>query len=293
MRITEGIKYNSIQINVQRGARNFYDANEKVATGKKLINPSDDPAAIKEVLDMKSLTSSANQYLDNMTKANNSMEVTNAVIERVDELVTQAWDFAVIGGQPDQRAAAAVGITGIMEEMFSLANTKNEGKYIFSGFQTSTQPFDPADVTYAYNGDTNAIQIAVDESTNITVNITGDALFKGTGGGIDLFTELNDLRTALQTNDDAAIQSAMATFQTAHDQVENAATLTAGRYSQVSSKMDYTENFKNNLLARISDTEDADPASAIIDLTIMQTAYEVTLRSSTMLMETTLMNFLR
>ncbi len=292
MRITEGIKYSSIQINIQRTANNFYKANEQVATGKKLINSSDDPSAMREVLDMRSLEASADQYLDNMTKANNSLELASTTIDRVDELVTQAWEYAVLGGEPDQRAAAAIGITGIMDEMFSLANTKDDGKYIFSGFSTSTQPFDPADPTYTYNGDTGSIQIAIDDSINVAVNVTGDSLFSGAGGGIDLFTELDNLRTALQTDDETAIQSALTTFQTAHDQVENAAALTAARYSQVGAKMESTENFKNNLLSRISAVEDVDSAKAVVNLTMMQTAYEVALSSSTMLMETNLMNFL-
>jgi len=292
MRITDNVKFNSIQVNIQRGTKNFFEANERVATGKNLINISDDPAAAREVLDLKNVKSSTDQYLKNMNRANSFIEATNLTLERVDELITQAWDAAVSGRQPEQRAAATIEITGTIDEMFSLANTKNDGKYIFSGFKTTTQPFDPSDPTYTYNGDTGSIEMAIDENRNMPVNVTGDTIFSGVGGGIDLFTELNNLKTALETDDESAIQSALATFQTAHDQVQNAAVLTASRHSQISSKMEDMQNFKSNLLSRISSIEDADPASAIIELTRMQTAYEVILSASTRLMQTSLMNFL-
>jgi len=296
MRITENIKFSDIKFNVQRNIQRYFDANEKVVSGKKLQRPSDDPAAMKELLGLRSYGAMLDQYSNNINKASHTLKTYDLLLERATDLMSEAKTIAISDTKAlndDTRKVAAIQISGILDEMLSIANTKAEGKYLFSGFKTSTRPFDPADPTFAYNGDNGSLGIAVDESRKMQVNFTGDALFKGAAGGVDILSELSALKIALENNDVAAISFAIATFDKARNQVVEGAAVVGVRLSELELKSEDMKNFKNNVLSRISEIEDADIAAAIMEMMHMQNAYEASLNASANFMKTSLMDFLR
>ena len=296
MRITENIKFSDIKFNVQRNIQRYFDANEKVVSGKKLQRPSDDPAAMKELLGLRSYGAMLDQYSNNINKASHTLKTYDLLLERATDLMSEAKTIAISDTKAlndDTRKVAAIQVSGILDEMLSIANTKAEGKYLFSGFKTGTRPFDPADPAFAYNGDNGSLVFAVDESRKMQVNFTGDALFKGAGGGVDILSELTALKTALENNDAAAISSAIATFDEARNQIVEGAAIIGVRLSELELKGEHMANFKNNVLNRISEIEDADIAAAIMEMMHMQTAYEASLSASANFMKTSLMDFLR
>jgi flagellar hook-associated protein 3 FlgL len=296
MRITENIKFSEMKFNVQKNTERYFDANEKVVTGKKLISPSDNPAAMKELLGLRTYGAKLDQYSRNINKASYALKTNDLLLERVRSLLSEVKTIAISDTKAlndDTRDIAAVEVGGILEEMLSIANTKADGKYLFSGFKTNTRPFDPADSAFAYNGDNGSLNIAVDETRKMAVNFTGDELFKGAGGGVDILSELSALKTALETNDVAAISSAIATFDTARDQIVKGAAVVGLRLSELGLKSEDMKNFKNNVLNRISEIEDVDLTQAVMEMTQMQTAYEVSLNASASFMQTSLMDFLR
>ena len=296
MRITENIKFSDMNFNIQRNLRRYFDANEKVISGKNLQRPSDDPAAMKELLGLRSYGARLDQYSTNIEKASHTLKTYDLLLERARSLMSEAKTIAISDTKAlndDTREVAAIQISGILDEMLSIANTKAEGKYLFSGFKTGTRPFDPADPGFAYNGDNGSLNIAVDESRKMPVNFTGDALFKGAAGGVDILSELSALKTALENNDVAAISSAIATFDAARDQIVKGSAVIGVRLSELDLKSEDMKNFKNNVLSRISEIEDVDLARAVIEMTQMQNAYEVSLNASASFMQTSLMDFLR
>ena len=296
MRISENMKFSDMKFNVQRNMQRYFDANEKVVTGKKLLSPSDDPAAMKELLGLRTYGARLDQYSNNINKASHTLKTNDLFLERARDLLSKVKTIAISDTKAlndDMRAVAAIQVGGILDEMLSIANSKVDDRYIFAGFKTDARPFEPADPTFAYNGDNGSLAIAVDETRKMPVNFTGDQLFKGAGGGIDILSELSALKTALETDDVAAISSAIATFDEARDQLVKAAAINGVRQSELNIKEEDMQNFKNNVLNRISKLEDVDLAEAVMEMTQMQTAYEVSLNASARFMQTSLMDFLR
>ena len=296
MRVTENIKFSEMRFHIQKNMQRYFEANEKLVSGKKVSRPSDDPAAIKELLNLRNLEASLEQYGTNIDRAAHRLKTYDLFLERATGLLSKAKSVAILdprSANSDTRDIAAVQVSGILDEMLSIANSKVDGKYLFSGFKTTTPPFDPADVTFTYNGDTGSVRTAVDESRKMVVNFTGDVVFKGAGGGVDIFSELDALKTALENDDVAAISSAIATLDAARDQVVEARAETGVRLSELDVKSEDMKNFKNNVLNRISGVEDVDIAEAVMEMTQMQNAYEVTLNASAKFMQTSLMDFLR
>jgi flagellar hook-associated protein 3 FlgL len=87
-------------------------------------------------------------------------------------------------------------ISGILDEVQSLANSSYQGQYIFAGSRTSTAPFtsdtSTTPATTTYNGDTQINYIETPSGQQIQLNVPGNTIFAGTGTN-SVFAALNGL----------------------------------------------------------------------------------------------------
>jgi flagellar hook-associated protein 3 FlgL len=87
-------------------------------------------------------------------------------------------------------------ISGILDEVTSLANTSYQGQYIFAGGQTSTAPFVTSTATSpaitSYNGDEDVNYLETPNGQKIQLNVPGDQIFLGTNSN-SVFGALNNL----------------------------------------------------------------------------------------------------
>ena len=162
----------------------------QLATGKKVLKPSDDPAVATQLLNLSSLKANNLQYDRNINTAQNELELQESVLassgnvlQRVRELVIQA-NNATQGLQT--REAIADEISNLADELLQLANTKSpSGEYIFAGYNSRTPAFAKSDAGFVYQGDQGQRLLQVSEDTQLAVRDNGADLFQGmmTGDG--------------------------------------------------------------------------------------------------------------
>jgi len=162
----------------------------QLATGKKVLKPSDDPAVATQLLNLSSLKANNLQYDRNINTAQNELELQESVLassgnvlQRVRELVIQA-NNATQSSQT--REAIADEISNLADELLQLANTKSpSGEYIFAGYNSRTPAFAKSGAGYVYQGDQGQRLLQVSEDTQLAVRDNGADLFQGmmTGDG--------------------------------------------------------------------------------------------------------------
>ena len=162
----------------------------QLATGKKVLKPSDDPAVATQLLNLSSLKANNLQYDRNINTALNELELQESVLassgnvlQRVRELVIQA-NNATQSSQT--RAAIADEISNLADELLQLANTKSpSGEYIFAGYNSRTPAFAKSGAGYVYQGDQGQRLLQVSEDTQLAVRDNGADVFQGmmTGDG--------------------------------------------------------------------------------------------------------------
>ena len=162
----------------------------QLATGKKVLKPSDDPAVATQLLNLSSLKANNLQYDRNINTALNELELQESVLassgnvlQRVRELVIQA-NNATQG--PQTREAIADEISNLADELLQLANTKSpSGEYIFAGYNSRTPAFAKSGAGYIYQGDQGQRLLQVSEDTQLAVRDNGADVFQGmmTGDG--------------------------------------------------------------------------------------------------------------
>ena len=183
----------------------------QLATGKKVLKPSDDPAVATQLLNLSSLKANNLQYDRNINTAQNELELQESVLassgnvlQRVRELVVQANN----GTQSEQsHKAIADEISNLADELLQLANTKSpSGEYIFSGYNSRTPAFVKSGTSYVYQGDQGQRLLQVSEDTQLAVRDNGADVFQGMSTGDSRFL----LETPASNTGDALVKMSSA-----------------------------------------------------------------------------------
>ena len=94
MRISAKIMAEHIKANLAKQSTQLMETQLKLASGKRINKPSDDPIGIGKVLDYRTTLQTIDQYRDNMLDAKTRVEYTEAVLGEVSEFIEDAKKIA-------------------------------------------------------------------------------------------------------------------------------------------------------------------------------------------------------
>lgn len=187
MRISTGQLYDRTIQSVLDNQADLSDVQQQLASGKKLLRPSDDPVGTAQVIRLTEEIELINQYKKNSNLLVNSLEQEETVLKSVNTAVDRARVLMIQSGNgivgTDDRKALAIEIGQIRDQIFDLMNSRNPaGEYIFAGFQSASPAFvfNPSAVgdKYSFVGDSGANQIQVSDSVSLQVNNSGFDVFE-------------------------------------------------------------------------------------------------------------------
>ncbi|RJQ55743.1 MAG: flagellar hook-associated protein 3 [Nitrospiraceae bacterium] len=291
MRITAFTIFNQMTRSLQERIKDMFVHSEQLSTGKKINKPSDDVFGTISAMDYKVSLNEIEQYMKNMDEAESQLGLTDTIMSSVANSLIRARELAVGAATDTQtaesRASMAEEVANLRDEVMRLSQTKLRNRYIFSGYKTDTQPFDSG---FNYAGDTNEMNILTDRDSSIAINITGDEAFSY---GSETFMEtLDNLYDSLVNNDAPAIRASITSIDNDINQVANVR-------ASVGARMNYLERVKTThedrsltMKTMLSNTEDADIAGNISELTKIQVALESLRASGSKVISQSLMDFL-
>jgi flagellar hook-associated protein 3 FlgL len=269
-------------------------AMQEVSTGKKLNQPSDDPAGMAMLIQNRAAQSDCDQYQQNITTVRATLQTADSALSSVITSLTRAITLGTEGGSGTvssaNRTALADEVGAIRDQLLSLANSTFNGSYIFGGAQTSKPPFaldssDPSGVKY--QGDSVTRQVPTGDGATITASKPGDALFVNSN---NVFGAIQDLMSALQsgTGIDAATQSVRAAF----DHVSAERMFYGTTMQQLDSQANYQSSSKLQLQTEENNLSGVDLAEAISRLTNAENARNATLAATSQIGHTSLLDYL-
>ena len=153
----------------------------QVSTGKRILNPSDDPAGSVEILNLQREFSVTEQYLANADKAENKQSLEESGLQSATSMLQRIRELAIQGlndsnTQKDRQAIAAE-MNQLNEQLLGLANTRDSnGDYVFSGFNSNTQPY--ININGTYQGDEGQRNMKIGAGVLIETNDPGNAIFE-------------------------------------------------------------------------------------------------------------------
>jgi flagellar hook-associated protein 3 FlgL len=208
MRVTNNMMTDSLVRYLTAQNEALYERQTIIASQKRINRPSDDPIGMGKVLDYRQTLSSIEQYETNIQRGQERLEITEITLDLVDELLqgVRAIAMTEAGGTTESRQLTAEEVKNLFDQVLDLANSKLNGNYMFSGYQTQTAPFSRDDTlattfdqfTVTYNGDAGETRFIVGQNTEITIDTDGRPLFQNAAaGGINIFDAMRDLFVAL------------------------------------------------------------------------------------------------
>ena len=289
MRVTNKMMADNVTAQLLRQRGEMAKTQEHIVTGKRINRPSDDPAEIGSVLSYRKSISSLEQYNGNISKAKLHIDTVDDVLGMVSELLREAKEIAY-DTNPSMRSEMAEQVSAIRAQVLQMANYEIDGKYLFSGESTQTQPYDST--TWLYNGDAGTKDTIIGENMQISLTADGSSIFGPDGGNV--FDTLNDLESALTAVPvvPTDITDQIDKLDSAIDTITTIRARNAGIYKRLEATENHYSYFKVNVQEMLSNTEDADIAEAIINFQVQQTTYESTLATSSRIIQKSLIDFL-
>ena len=116
---------------------------DQVATGQRIANPSDDPAAFTRVLQLQGEKQQIQQFAKNNNRAHDISQSMFSAIEQFKNLSDRAGELAVLGSGVTitQGWAYAAEVEQMIEQAVQFGNTRYSGEHLFGGTKSDVPPF--------------------------------------------------------------------------------------------------------------------------------------------------------
>ena len=143
MRITNKMMTNNMLHNINTNKTNMTNLENKYASGMAIQKPSDDPIVAVRALKLRTNLSELNQYYEkNIPDAMSWMDVTESALRTTSELITQIHTYCDQGANDplavSERDSIAKNLVALKEQIYSEGNSNYAGRFVFTGYKTST-----------------------------------------------------------------------------------------------------------------------------------------------------------
>jgi flagellar hook-associated protein 3 FlgL len=292
----------NFKLHINRQANAMLTQQKRIASGKRVNQPSDDPDATARILAHRSRLERIDQYDHHIKRGKTRIEFTEQTLEQISDLVNRARQIAEekkgANVTADERLAAADEVKGIYDQVMQLTNMRYENNYIFGGHQTGAEPF-TRDASYnvTYSGDAGDYRMIIGEYSEVSLDADGSLYFHDAGnGGINIFDELRDLIVGLEnpnlTLGGTQIDATIDPLFDGREQINLKRAELGPKIYQLDVSQQHWNNFKPKIADALAEEENADVTEAVLVLQSLEIAYESTLATAARMIEPGLMKYL-
>jgi flagellar hook-associated protein 3 FlgL len=261
-------------------------AQMQISTGKRILTPKDDPPGAAYVLDLRTTITQVQQYQDNAVRAEARLELQEATLKGVDDLMPRIMELAIQGQNdtytPAARQAIAQEMRQLNDELMALANTRDsDGEYIFAGYDADAAPFsNPADGVFAYSGDMGVRTLQISATRQVQDRENGFDVFMNieiaAGGRRNVFETVHGIIAGMEA--DAPNSAFMDDLQLAQEHMISVRARGGARLNTIDEQQIINDEFIFTMEKALSKTEDLDMAEAVSrfeqDLVALQAAQQ-------------------
>ena len=211
MRVSTNMIYDQGVIALQMQSAALLHTGQQIATGRKILTPSDDPVASARALDVSQSKSVNQQFITNQGYADDALKLVDGQLDGAGEIIQYARERVLAAGNPalspSDRQSIASDLRSQFDAMLAIANTRDaNGDYLFAGYRSNTPPFEKT-VTAGtlgsdYKGDQGSRTMQVSSSRFMPISFGGESVFGSEGDGV--FKVLGEFISALEGGGDVS-----------------------------------------------------------------------------------------
>ena len=308
MRISTAYFYDHATSQVVQAQKRITESQSQLATGKKLINPSDEPD--RALLIDRFRTSIARQEalkanLDTSDRRLSSQETAiNSSIEvmlRFKELTVQASNDSLA---PADREAISIEMTNLRSQLLEMANSRDDlGHYLFSGASASTEPFVEVNGSVVYQGDQTSSRLTSEQKAHLSFTYSGSEVFgrvvrnddttNNQPQSVGFFDVIDDLITSVKNSQPDDIRRGLAETDQLFNTLDLSLVQLGADRNNIEQENSIIEGTVLNLKNTLSGIEDLDYSEAVSRMNREMLAMEAAMSSFSKSSQLSLFNFLR
>ncbi|MEY3872506.1 MAG: Flagellar hook-associated protein 3 [Pseudomonadota bacterium] len=278
----------------------------QLASSKQIINPSDAPNQAASIQRLQSVMNRQDSYAETLTAVQTRLQGEETALQSVSNLLLRVKEISVQAASDTVgatgRQALAVEMSGLRDQILSLANTQDSmGNYLFAGSRVS-QPAFAADASgaLAYQGDQTRMRVSVGDQRSVQINRSGSDAFvrvvrqdaAGETSGVGFFQALDQLTAAVQNSDRAGMQRGIGEM----DALQNGTTLALAQIGTdmnvVDAQTAVLDETRLSLKTTLSSIKDLDYAEAITQMNKQLLALEAAQSSFGKITKLSLFNYI-
>lgn len=295
VRVTQSMLSSRSLAGVQTGLSRLAATQEHLTTGRVLNRPSDNPTDSTIAMRLREQQADQKQYVRNAQDGLGWLSTIDSTLSTMTTEVRRARDLALEGastGSMSQtsRQALATEIDQIRQSLMADANTTYLGRPVFGGVTAGSEAFDPDTAEYVGSA-SGSVTRTVGKGIEIQVDVAGKSVVGEDGD--NLFDHLEALSTALVAGDEAGIDTAIKQLSDRLNTISNVQADVGTRYLRVEGAVTAGEDQILTLSSKLSEVENADLPSTIVDLQLQEVAYQAALSATSRVMQPSLVDFLR
>ena len=294
MQISTSLFYSNASSRLTKMSDKAQELQTQIATGKKLIKPSDDPAGAQQLAELDRRDADAAVYGTNLTLASSLLDQADGVLKQITAQLTRATELATqaaTGTQTDAaRKSIATEITSVVQSLVTLANSRNvRGQPLFGTVDGTKAVTDNGNGTFTFPANNTLVsEVPIADGQTIQATESAKTIFD-LGNGDNTLAMLSRMAATLNGGGDVALDS----LSQAVDQVANVQASVGSRSARVDLQQQLLTTANTDRADLRGKLEQVDVTDAIVQLQQMMTALSASQASFTKLSQLSLFDYLK
>lgn len=278
----------------------------QIASGKRILDPSDDPLGSSRVADLQRSIDNNQQFIRNMDAITTQLSFADSAVDAMSNQMVRAKELAVQAANGTltdaDRKVISTELGQIIDQMLSLSNSRDAaGNYLFSGASVGTAPF-ARDATGAIvwqgSGDAPKVPISADVAVSTGANGLSMLSIETSGGRQTILASLTEFKALLDDPSvDAAtftagMEKALSDTTAGIDRLADQRATFGSRMAQVDTETGRLKALETTMTTAKSNLESLDVAAAIVQLKSAMTLLDASQQSFAQIKKLSLFSYL-
>lgn len=269
----------------------------QISSGQKISRADEDPLVAQKILSLQSTSAQAQQYYRNAGTALDISKASFTAVDAVRQTSDRAGEIVASVGPlttPDGFQTYGTEVDELIEQAVSAVNRQFDGKYLLGGTKTDTPPYTVARdgagkvTSVAYVGAAQGASIQISEDSTVSPYTDGAS----NADLRDFINNLVALRDSLQSGNASAVSAQRPALQASEDAVLNTLGHLGAQQGRMEASQEAASSQYDDASVRISNYNDVDLPTAMVQLTKSQTAYQAALQAAAKIASHSLLDYL-
>jgi flagellar hook-associated protein 3 FlgL len=282
---------------VERIQQTVTEASRQVSSGKKFQRASQAPDEVEPVLQIRAERRRLAQIQENLTLAKSDAATADGALAQAVKLMDRARTLAAQGANStldlESRQSLANEVASLQQEMVNLSRTAVQGRYIFGGDADLAAPYSLDLASADPTSENGVVQHSTAKATreiqdpsggSFRASLSASEIFDtrksdGTAADDNVFASLDELRLALISGDENAVEGSVTAIRAASTRLNSAEAFYGNVETKITNAETAARQADTRLATALSTREDADTVAAALTLTQsgnqLQAAFEM------------------